>query len=159
MLASIKKYRTFASYFAKVCFNLLLVSAFFIDTVANNIGYQFLSVCYTNTDSKCTLASMGGDSHSYFYLVTNNFIRYMPKYSEIVNATKNSTCNSTPNSATTVTLQTTIAEGFSAQSNNGNIKIVYGISQKQIHSIIKSLLKEFIDNGLVTLSNNHSSNS
>lgn len=104
MFVSFKNSRTFAPYFAKVCFSSISVLAFFnVDTatanVANIIGYHNPAVCYTEKNSKCTLASKGGDSLSYFF--TNKYFHsQMPKYDENVNAMNNSNCINTPSSAT-----------------------------------------------------------
>ena len=108
---------TFAPYFAKVCFNSLLVEAFFYantataDVVANDIGYQIPAVCYTNKDSKCTLASSGGDSLSYILLLTNKFHSQMPKYDEITNFVNNSSDVCTYSSTTTAPI------GFKPQTH------------------------------------------
>lgn len=104
MFVSFKNSRTFAPYFAKVCFSSISVLAFFnVDTatanVANIIGYHNPAVCYTEKNSKCTLASKGGDSLSYF-LTNKYFHSQMPKYDENVNAMNNSNCINTPCSAT-----------------------------------------------------------
>ena len=104
MFVSFKNSRTFAPYFAKVCFSSISVLAFFnVDTatanVANIIGYHNPAVCYTEKNSKCTLASKGGDSLSYF-LTNKYFHSQMPKYDENVNAMNNSNCIDTPCSAT-----------------------------------------------------------
>ena len=104
MFVSFKNSRTFAPYFAKVCFNSISVLAFFnVNTatanVANIIGYHNPAVCYTEKNSKCTLASKGGDSLSYF-LTNKYFHSQMPKYDENVNAMNNSNCINTPSSAT-----------------------------------------------------------
>lgn len=104
MFVSFKNSRTFAPYFAKVCFSSISVLAFFnVNTatanVANIIGYHNPAVCYTEKNSKCTLASKGGDSLSYF--ITNKYFHsQMPKYDENVNAMNNSNCINTPCSAT-----------------------------------------------------------
>lgn len=104
MFVSFKNSRTFAPYFAKVCFSSISVLAFFnVNTatanVANIIGYHNPAVCYTEKNSKCTLASKGGDSLSYF--ITNKYFHsQMPKYDENVNAMNNSNCINTPSSAT-----------------------------------------------------------
>lgn len=103
MFVSFKNSRTFAPYFAKVCFSSISVLAFFnVDTatanVANIIGYHNPAVCYTEKNSKCTLASKGGDSLSYF-LTNKYFHSQMPKYDENVNAMNNSNCINTPCSA------------------------------------------------------------
>lgn len=104
MFVSFKNSRTFAPYFAKVCFSSISVLAFFnVNTatanVANIIGYHNPAVCYTEKNSKCTLASKGGDSLSYF--ITNKYFHsQMPKYDENVNAMNNSNCIDTPCSAT-----------------------------------------------------------
>ena len=104
MFVSSKNSRTFAPYFAKVCFSSISVLAFFnVNTatanVANIIGYHNPAVCYTEKNSKCTLASKGGDSLSYF--ITNKYFHsQMPKYDENVNAMNNSNCINTPSSAT-----------------------------------------------------------
>lgn len=104
MFVSFKNSRTFAPYFAKVCFSSISVLAFFnVNTatanVANIIGYHNPAVCYTEKNSKCTLASKGGDSLSYF--ITNKYFHsQMPKYNENVNAMNNSNCIDTPCSAT-----------------------------------------------------------
>ena len=89
MFVSFKNSRTFAPYFAKVCFSSISVLAFFnVNTatanVANIIGYHNPAVCYTEKNSKCTLASKGGDSLSYF-LTNKYFHSQMPKYDENVN--------------------------------------------------------------------------
>ena len=104
IFVSFKNSRTFAPYFAKVCFSSISVLAFFnVDTatanVANIIGYHNPAVCYTEKNSKCTLASKGGDSLSYF-LTNKYFHSQMPKYDENVNAMNNSNCIDTPCSAT-----------------------------------------------------------
>lgn len=104
MFVSFKNSRTFAPYFAKVCFSSISVLAFFnVNTatanVANIIGYHNPAVCYTEKNSKCTLASKGGDSLSYF-LTNKYFHSQMPKYDENVNAMNNSNCINTPCSAT-----------------------------------------------------------
>lgn len=105
MFVSFKNSRTFAAYFAKVCFSSISVLAFFnVNTatanVANIIGYHNPAVCYTEKNSKCTLASKGGDSLSYF--ITNKYFHsQMPKYDENVNAMNNSNCIDTPCSAKT----------------------------------------------------------
>ena len=104
MFDSFKNSRTFAPYFAKVCFSSISVLAFFnVNTatanVANIIGYHNPAVCYTEKNSKCTLASKGGDSLSYF-LTNKYFHSQMPKYDENVNAMNNSNCINTPCSAT-----------------------------------------------------------
>ncbi len=104
MFVSFKNSRTFAPYFAKVCFSSISVLAFFnVNTatanVANIIGYHNPAVCYTEKNSKCTLASKGGDSLSYF-LTNKYFHSQMPKYDENVNAMNNSNCINTPSSAT-----------------------------------------------------------
>ena len=96
MFVSFKNSRTFAPYFAKVCFSSISVLAFFnVNTatanVANIIGYHNPAVCYTEKNSKCTLASKGGDSLSYF-LTNKYFHSQMPKYDENVNAMNNSNC-------------------------------------------------------------------
>ena len=104
MFVSFKNSRTFAPSFAKVCFSSISVLAFFnVNTatanVANIIGYHNPAVCYTEKNSKCTLASKGGDSLSYF--ITNKYFHsQMPKYNENVNAMNNSNCIDTPCSAT-----------------------------------------------------------
>mgnify|MGYP000876216749 FL=1 len=104
MFVSFKNSRTFAPYFAKVCFSSISVLAFFnVNTatanVVNIIGYHNPAVCYTEKNSKCTLASKGGDSLSYF--ITNKYFHsQMPKYDENVNAMNNSNCIDTPCSAT-----------------------------------------------------------
>lgn len=104
MFVSFKNSRTFAPYFAKVCFSSISVLAFFnVNTatanVVNIIGYHNPAVCYTEKNSKCTLASKGGDSLSYF--ITNKYFHsQMPKYNENVNAMNNSNCIDTPCSAT-----------------------------------------------------------
>ena len=104
MFVSFKNSRTFPPYFAKVCFSSISVLAFFnVNTatanVANIIGYHNPAVCYTEKNSKCTLARKGGDSLSYF-LTNKYFHSQMPKYDENVNAMNNSNCINTPCSAT-----------------------------------------------------------
>ncbi|MDR1373168.1 MAG: hypothetical protein LBJ17_08680 [Dysgonamonadaceae bacterium] len=93
---------TFAAYFAKVYFVTIVSVVFFIATntalYAANIGYQIPAVCCTSIVSKCTLASLGGDSLSFLL----NFSFAMPKYNEDASKVKHSSRTSTPTERNTV---------------------------------------------------------
>lgn len=96
MFVNLKNSSMFASFNAKERNADNVVNGIFYAVVlhivlANIQGYQtpLYGLPYSNV-SKCSLARTGGDSLSYFLLLTNNFIRKMPKNNEITNFVNNS---------------------------------------------------------------------
>ncbi|MDO5106630.1 hypothetical protein [Capnocytophaga sp.] len=79
----------------------------------------------------------------------------MPNNAKITNPVKNSNGIGTPYGAKSVLSATqTNNNGCNISGNVKSIKIINGISAEQLQTVIKTLFKEFIDSGLVTVLSN-----